>query len=67
MSILIGLFNGFGINGTAKEFVKGCQKMISAAFIVGIARSIAVVMTNGQIIDTIVNALVVPIDKFGPV
>lgn len=67
MSILIGLFNGFGINGTAKEFVKGCQKMISAAFIVGIARSIAVVMTNGQIIDTVVNALVVPIDKFGPV
>jgi uncharacterized ion transporter superfamily protein YfcC len=67
MAILIGLVNGFGVNGTAKEFAIGCQKMVAAAFIVGIARSISVVMTDGKIIDTIVNALVIPIDKFGPV
>ena len=37
MAILIGLVNGFGVNRTAKEFAVGCQKMVAAAFIVGIA------------------------------
>src|SRR5699024_4288926 len=38
-----------------KEFVKGAQGMIYAALIVGLARSIVVVLENGMILDTVVN------------
>lgn len=38
-----------------EEFVKGAQGMIYAALIVGLARSIVVVLENGMILDTVVN------------
>ena len=67
LSVFVGLINGFGVNGTAKEFIKGCQQMVFAAFIVGLARGITIVMSNGLILDTIVHSLSIPIKHFGPV
>lgn len=42
-------------NEFVKLFVEGAQKMIYAALIVGLARSIVVVLENGMILDTVVN------------
>jgi len=67
LAIFVGLINNFGIDGTAKEFIKGCQQMVFAAFIVGLARGITIVMTNGLILDTIVYYLSIPIKHFGSV
>lgn len=44
-------------NTFVKEFVKGSQGMIYAALIVGLARSIVVVLENGLILDTVVNSI----------
>jgi len=44
-------------NTFVKEFVKGAQGMIYAALIVGLARSIVVVLENGLILDTVVNSI----------
>ncbi|MCG1008471.1 YfcC family protein [Salinicoccus sp. ID82-1] len=44
-------------NKFVQEFVKGAQGMVYAALIVGLARSIVVILENGTILDTIVNAL----------
>ena len=67
MAVFSGLVGGLGITGTANAFVKGCGTMVYAAFVVGMARAISVVMTDGKIIDTIVNLLAMPIAQFGPV
>lgn len=67
VAIAVGLISGFGINGTANNFVKGCSSMVGAAFIIGFANAITILMANGQILDTIVYYLSVPVDKFGPI
>ena len=55
--ILAGFAYGYGPSKIAELFVLGAKDMIFAALIVGIARSIVIVMEDGMIIDTIVNFL----------
>lgn len=54
---VIGFIAGFGPSRIASLFVEASKGIIFGAFIVGIARSILVVMESGLIIHTIVNAL----------
>jgi len=67
MAVSCGLIGGLGMNGTAVAFVKGCGSMAYAALVIGMARGISVVMSDGKIIDTVVYYLSLPISKFGPV
>lgn len=67
MSILCGLFGGLGVSGTAQDFIKGCSTMVGGAFVVGLSRAVSVVMTDGQIIDSVVYYLAEGISSFGPV
>ncbi len=46
-----------GATNTSEAFLKGASIMIGAALIVGFARTISVVMTDGQILDSIVNSV----------
>ena len=61
MGILAGLIGRLGVNGTADAFVQGFREMAFAAMIVGIARAISVVLTEGRIIDSVINALFTPL------
>lgn len=56
-----GLIGRLGINGTARSFAEGFREMIFAAMIVGLARSIFLVLEDGMVIDTIVKGLFTPI------
>ncbi|MBL3538118.1 Na+/H+ antiporter NhaC family protein [Aminivibrio sp.] len=67
MAVSCGLIGGLGFNGTAQAFVKGCASMAYAALVIGMARAISVIMTDGKIIDTVVYYLSLPISKYGPV
>ncbi len=67
IAILCGLCGGLGVNETASGFVKGCSTMVAGAFVIGIARAISVVMTDGKIIDSVVYYLAQPISHYGPV
>lgn len=67
VAVFCGLLGGLGINGTSIAFVKGCSSMAYAALVIGMARGISVVMTDGKIIDTVVYYLSLPIAMFGPV
>lgn len=62
MGIVIGVFSGLGLTGTAEAYAKGFASMASAAVLIGLARAIFVVLQDGHIIDTMVNALVAPLD-----
>lgn len=60
--ILLGigsaLISGLSVNTACNEFCSGAADVISAAIMIGIARAIAVVMTEGQILDSIVHGAV---------
>lgn len=57
LGITVGVISGFKINTICKEFLNGCKLMLGAAFIIGLARSIGSIMSDGDIIDTIVHSL----------
>ncbi|WP_320129873.1 YfcC family protein [uncultured Sphaerochaeta sp.] len=65
--LIIGLLNRSNLNGIVSMFLKGCQSVIPAAFIIGFANAISLLMKNGLILDTIVYYLSIPINHFGPV
>lgn len=61
MGVAAGLAGGLGAGGTARSFVTGFASMAYAAMLIGFARAIFVVLDHGRIIDTLVNALVTPL------
>ena len=61
VGVIVGLIGQLGINGTSAAFVEGFKEMIFAGFIVGLARSIFLIMQEGMIIDTIVYGLFTPL------
>lgn len=57
IGLVIGFVARFSINEMCEAFVSGCADFVYAAFIIGLARAILVILENGMIIDTVLNAL----------
>ena len=55
-SILVGLAARTSETNFVEGFVNGSRDLLGVALIIGIARGVTVIMTNGQITDTILNA-----------
>ena len=53
-------------NTASETFIRGASEMTSAALLIGFARTIEVVLSNGQIIDTIINAIASTLEGTGP-
>lgn len=66
-ALVAGIFGRLRANEIAESFVSGTKDMMSAVLIIAFARGILIVATDGQIIDTILNALSMQITKFHPV
>src|SRR5690606_11117243 len=62
----VGLVNRLGATRTVEEILHGMQVMLPAAMIVALARSIALVLADGQVIDTILQAAAAPLSQLGP-
>lgn len=62
MGLAAGIIGKLGINGTAKAYSEGFAELVFAGIIVGLARSIYLVLQDGQIIDTIIFALFNPLE-----
>lgn len=67
ISLGSGVLAGMHYNTLAATFLEGTRKLIYGAMIVGLARAVIVVMEDGQILDTIVYALSVPLENLSPV
>lgn len=61
MGVVVGVLGRLGAAGTAEAFVTGFGSLAYAALLIGFARGIYVVLTQGHIVDTLVHALFVPI------
>jgi uncharacterized ion transporter superfamily protein YfcC len=62
MGVAAGLIGGLGLEGTAEAYVDGFKSLAYAGLLIGFARAIYVVMSNGHIVDTIVRGLFAPVE-----
>lgn len=63
MGILVGAVAGLGVGGTAQAYARGFREMALAALLIGFARAIYVVLEDGRVVDTIVYAMVTPLES----
>lgn len=66
LGVVTALIGRIGPSLMAKEFVIGARDLTETALLVGVARGIALIMEDGQILHTIVNALSIPLGTVGP-
>jgi uncharacterized ion transporter superfamily protein YfcC len=66
LAVFVGLISGIGINHTASAFGKGAAELTLTALLIGFARSIALIMEDGDILHTVVNGLAAPLSIAGP-
>lgn len=57
MAISIGFVNRIPANEFVEQMMDGASKVTSGALIIGLAASIEVILSQAQVVDTIVNAL----------
>ncbi len=61
--LIIGVVSGLSLSGSAAAFLKGMETMVAASLYIGVARAISVVLTDGQVIDTILHGFAVPLSQ----
>jgi uncharacterized ion transporter superfamily protein YfcC len=59
--IAAGLIGGFSLTETVTTYVDGMTTLLPAALMVGLARSISLVLEDGRVVDTMLNAFVTPL------
>lgn len=63
IGIVANFIGGKNANDAAKSFVKGAKDIAFGALVIGLARTILVVMQEGQIMDSIIYMLSVPLKQ----
>ena len=58
-----GIIGGLGVGGTAIAYVEGAQSLLPSALMIGVARSISLVLEDGRVVDTILQGLVAPLAR----
>ncbi len=60
-AVAVGIINRLGVNATTTILLEGTQALLPAALLVGLARSISLVLADGRVIDTVLHTLVTPL------
>jgi uncharacterized ion transporter superfamily protein YfcC len=60
-ALAAGLVGGMGLTATITAYLEGASSLVSAGILIGVARSISLVLEDGRIVDTILNALATPL------
>ncbi|MDZ4349495.1 MAG: TIGR00366 family protein [Xanthomonadaceae bacterium] len=65
LALVAGVVGGLGADDTAKRFGEGAAELAVTAILIGFARSIALILEDGQVLHTIVNGLAGPLGLLG--
>jgi uncharacterized ion transporter superfamily protein YfcC len=65
VGLLAALFARLSANTAARAFTGGAAEMTTTALLIGFARTIEVVLTDGQVIDTVIHAVAQPLEQVG--
>ena len=60
-SILIGIINGMSADDLGNTYAKGCASMAFVGLVIGMARSVSLVLTAGNVLHTIVYVITLPL------
>lgn len=63
MGVVIAIIARISPNKFVSTFIEGAQSIAYGALVVGLARGVIVVLESGHIMDTIVNAALVPLES----
>lgn len=63
MSVVVAAMFKIGPNDYIKTFMKGAQSLVYGALVVGIARAVIVILDEGRVLDSIVQATLVPLQQ----
>lgn len=63
MGVVIAIMTRMSPNKFVATFIEGAKALTYGALVVGLARAVIVVLESGQIMDTIVNATLVPLES----
>jgi uncharacterized ion transporter superfamily protein YfcC len=64
--VAAGLVGRLGLDGTIDAYFDGMKSLLPAAVMVGVARSISLVLEDGHVIDTMLSALSTPLGHASP-
>ena len=64
LAIVAAVLGGLGPNRVATEFSHGAAELTKTALLIGFARTIQVVLTEGRVIDTVIHAVAQPLQGF---
>lgn len=62
IGIASGLIGKMGLNGTARAYSQGFSEMIFAGILIGLARSVYLVLEKAQVIDTLIQGMFSPLE-----
>lgn len=66
LAVLLGLIAGQKFDTTAKIFTAGAAELTGTALLIGFARSIELILTDAQVLHTVVDFLATPLSQFAP-
>ncbi|MGO2243003.1 MAG: YfcC family protein [Halomonas sp.] len=67
MTLLVGTAAGLAGETICESFTDGCREVMMGALVVGIARGVAVILENGQVLDTMVFSMGQLVSELPPV
>ena len=62
-----GLIGGFGILETLNVYVEGMQALLPASLLIGVARAMSLVLEDGRVVDTVLNAFASALARMPPI
>jgi uncharacterized ion transporter superfamily protein YfcC len=64
--LVAGMVGGLGLTATITTYLEGASGLVPAAMIIGVARSISLVLEDGRVVDTILSSLSAPLAHLPP-
>jgi uncharacterized ion transporter superfamily protein YfcC len=61
--LIAGIVGGLGLTATITAYLDGAASLVSAAIMIGVARSISLVLEDGRVVDTILHSLATPLER----
>ncbi len=65
LALAVGLVAGQSFDAMARHFTAGAAELTGTALLIGFARAIELMLSDGQVLHTIVNALAAPLEALG--
>ncbi|MFK7846718.1 MAG: YfcC family protein [Rhodothermales bacterium] len=65
LAVVVGFVSGMSLDNLAKSFTAGAAELTGTALLIGFARAIELILSDGQVMHTIINGLATPLANVG--